>query len=63
MAAIVWSALWQAPGGLVFKGEWYLSPTGPDVAVSGTASYVVIAVIALNFLGDGLRDASDPYNK
>lgn len=24
---------------------------------------VVLAVIALNFLGDGLRDASDPYNK
>jgi len=24
---------------------------------------VVIAVIALNFLGDGLRDAADPYNK
>ena len=23
----------------------------------------VLAVIALNFLGDGLRDASDPYNK
>jgi peptide/nickel transport system permease protein len=25
--------------------------------------FVVIAVIALNFLGDGLRDAADPYNK
>ena len=24
---------------------------------------VVLAVMALNFLGDGLRDASDPYNK
>ena len=23
VAAIVWSALWQAPGGLVFKGEWW----------------------------------------
>jgi peptide/nickel transport system permease protein len=23
---------------------------------------VVIAVLALNFLGDGLRDAADPYN-
>ena len=53
VAAIVWSALWQAPGGLVFKGEWYLSPTGPDVAVSGTASYVVIAVIAGALSGFG----------
>ena len=24
---------------------------------------VVAAVMALNFLGDGLRDAADPYNK
>ena len=22
---------------------------------------VIVAVLALNFLGDGLRDASDPY--
>jgi peptide/nickel transport system permease protein len=24
---------------------------------------VVVAVMALNLLGDGLRDAADPYNK
>ena len=24
---------------------------------------VVVAVLALNFLGDGLRDAADPYSK
>ena len=24
---------------------------------------VVIAVLALNFLGDGLRDAADPYDE
>jgi peptide/nickel transport system permease protein len=24
---------------------------------------VVVAVLALNFLGDGLRDAADPYNR
>ena len=25
------------------------------------ASLVIVAVLALNFLGDGLRDAADPY--
>ena len=35
--------------------------TAPWLFLPGVA--VVIAVIALNFLGDGLRDASDPYNK
>jgi peptide/nickel transport system permease protein len=35
--------------------------TAPWLFLPGAA--VVIAVIALNFLGDGLRDAADPYNK
>jgi peptide/nickel transport system permease protein len=35
--------------------------TAPWLFLPGAA--VVVAVIALNFLGDGLRDASDPYNK
>jgi peptide/nickel transport system permease protein len=35
--------------------------TAPWLFAPGFA--VVVAVIALNFLGDGLRDASDPYNK
>jgi peptide/nickel transport system permease protein len=35
--------------------------TAPWLFAPGGA--VVLAVIALNFLGDGLRDAADPYNK
>jgi peptide/nickel transport system permease protein len=35
--------------------------TAPWLFAPGAA--VVLAVIALNFLGDGLRDAADPYNK
>jgi peptide/nickel transport system permease protein len=35
--------------------------TAPWLFAPGIA--VVMAVMALNFLGDGLRDASDPYNK
>lgn len=34
--------------------------TAPWLLIPGLA--VVIAVLALNFLGDGLRDAADPYN-
>lgn len=35
--------------------------TAPWLFAPGVA--VVLAVIALNFLGDGMRDAADPYNK
>jgi peptide/nickel transport system permease protein len=28
-----------------------------------TALFVVISVLAFNFLGDGLRDAADPFSK
>jgi len=35
--------------------------TAPWLFAPGAA--VVLAVMALNFLGDGLRDAADPYNK
>jgi peptide/nickel transport system permease protein len=35
--------------------------TAPWLFAPGVA--VVLAVVALNFLGDGLRDAADPYNK
>ena len=35
--------------------------TAPWLFAPGAA--VVLAVIAFNFLGDGLRDAADPYNK
>ncbi|MAU08336.1 MAG: peptide ABC transporter permease [Anaerolineaceae bacterium] len=33
------------------QNTWILSPVG----------FIVIAVLGLNFLGDGLRDAADPY--
>jgi peptide/nickel transport system permease protein len=35
--------------------------TAPWLLMPGLA--VVIAVLALNFLGDGLRDAADPYSR
>jgi peptide/nickel transport system permease protein len=26
-------------------------------------TFVILAVLAFNFLGDGLRDAADPYSR
>jgi len=37
----------------VYSAPWLLTP----------ALAVVLAVLALNFLGDGLRDAADPYSR
>jgi peptide/nickel transport system permease protein len=37
----------------VYSAPWLLTP----------AVAVVVAVLALNFLGDGLRDAADPYSR
>jgi peptide/nickel transport system permease protein len=35
----------------VAQQPWLLMP----------ALFVIVAVLAFNFLGDGLRDAADPY--
>jgi peptide/nickel transport system permease protein len=35
--------------------------TAPWLMIPGVA--VVVAVLALNFVGDGLRDAADPYKR
>jgi peptide/nickel transport system permease protein len=35
--------------------------TAPWLMLPGVA--VVIAVLSLNFVGDGLRDAADPYRQ
>ena len=51
---ISWGVLLQEAQNLraVATAPWLLLPAG----------VVIVAVLALNFLGDGLRDASDPYN-
>ena len=36
---------------LIFNYTWYLTP----------CIFVIVAVLAFNFVGDGLRDAADPY--
>ena len=35
--------------------------TAPWLLIAPTL-FIVISVLAMNFLGDGLRDSADPYN-
>lgn len=53
--AISWGVLLQEAQNLrsVALAPWLLAP----------GAMVVVAVLALNFLGDGLRDAADPYRR
>ena len=52
--AISWGVLLQTAQNVqtVASTPWLLTP----------ALFVIIAVLAFNFLGDGLRDAADPYS-
>ena len=51
--AISWGVLLQSAQNIqaVASTPWLLLPAG----------FVIVAVLAFNFLGDGLRDAADPY--
>ena len=51
--AISWGVLLQSAQNIqaVAATPWLLLPAG----------FVIVAVLAFNFLGDGLRDAADPY--
>ncbi len=53
--AISWGVLLQEAQNLrsVALAPWLLAP----------GAFVVVAVLALNFFGDGLRDAADPYGR
>jgi peptide/nickel transport system permease protein len=53
--AISWGVLLQAAQNVqaVAVTPWLLLPAVP----------VIVAVLAFNFLGDGLRDAADPYGR
>ena len=52
--AVSWGVLLQSASNVnvVAEHPWLLIP----------AAFVIIAVLAFNFVGDGLRDASDPYS-
>lgn len=50
---VSWGVLLQASQNVsaIQKSQWLFIPVG----------FVALAVLAFNFLGDGLRDAADPY--
>lgn len=54
LTGVAWHALWEPPTGVAFKGEWFLDPVGPDVALSGTALYVLVALAVGLVLGAGV---------
>ena len=48
-------------GAMIADGRQYLFEAWWDAALPGLA--IILAVLAFNFLGDGLRDALDPLNR
>ncbi|MGQ9632208.1 MAG: ABC transporter permease [bacterium] len=52
---VSWGSMLQDAKNLtvIFNYPWYLIP----------CVFVVVAVLAFNFIGDGLRDAADPYSR
>ena len=53
---VSWGILLAGGAEREHRGDRALAPSFPGVAV-------IIAVLAFNFLGDGLRDAADPYSQ
>jgi peptide/nickel transport system permease protein len=51
---VSWGVLLQDAQSLrvISSAPWMLTP----------AFFIVVTVLALNFVGDGLRDAADPYH-
>ena len=52
---VSWGVLLQASQNIsaIQKSQWLFTPVG----------FVMLAVLAFKFLGDGLRDAADPYTQ
>ncbi len=52
---VSWGSMMQQARSLIviFNYPWHLIPT----------IFIVTAVLAFNFIGDGLRDAADPYSR
>ncbi len=46
LLGVVWFWVWEPPQGVVYDGEWFLQPSGPDFAFDATGIYVVIGSVA-----------------
>jgi peptide/nickel transport system permease protein len=47
--------------GLMMRNSQDIQTLGQNVWILAPIAFIVIAVLGFNFLGDGLRDAADPY--
>jgi len=47
--------------GFLMKNAQNLETLGTNTWILTPVIFIIIAVLGLNFLGDGLRDAADPY--
>ncbi|MBE0698301.1 MAG: ABC transporter permease, partial [Anaerolineaceae bacterium] len=47
--------------GLMMRNTQDIQTLGQNVWILAPIGFIVIAVLGFNFLGDGLRDAADPY--
>ncbi len=48
--------------GFLMKSVQSLETLGQNTWILTPVIFIVVAVLGLNFLGDGLRDAADPYS-
>ncbi|MCY3780778.1 MAG: hypothetical protein OXG78_10755 [Chloroflexi bacterium] len=48
--------------GFLMKSAQSLETLGQNTWILTPVIFIVVAVLGLNFLGDGLRDAADPYS-
>jgi peptide/nickel transport system permease protein len=47
--------------GLMMKNAQDIQTLGQNSWILSPVVFIVVAVLGFNFLGDGLRDAADPY--
>ena len=47
--------------GLMMRNTQDIQTLGQNAWILAPIAFIVIAVLGFNFLGDGLRDAADPY--
>ncbi len=47
--------------GLMMNKSQNIQTLGQQLWILAPIAFIVIAVLGFNFLGDGLRDAADPY--
>lgn len=45
VGGVLWERLWTPPLGIVYQGQWFLEPAGPDHSFTATGWYVVVGLV------------------